>query len=79
VFHIIVNQRGCCDYCGLPKQFFDLYPNCASKIKESQNTDAPQLIAEMRSLWAKIDAAADIKDFETGTRLMGELRALSSD
>jgi hypothetical protein len=43
MFHILVNQRGCCDYCGLPKQFFDLYPHCASESKESQSTDTQQL------------------------------------
>jgi hypothetical protein len=42
MYHILVNQRCCCDYCGLPKQFFDLYPHCASETKESQNTDNQQ-------------------------------------
>jgi len=36
MFHMIENQMGCCSYCGLPKQFFELYPNCASKSVEAQ-------------------------------------------
>lgn len=42
MFHVLVNQRGCCDYCGLPKQFFDLYPNCASKVKELVTPDVSE-------------------------------------